>query len=832
MSRHAARIAAAGRHGDVPEALRILRAVPPSQYTYSAAIAACTKAKQWQRGLALFEEVKLQRQWPETVVINTAIGAVAAGGHWPHALALLAGMSTPDIASFTAAMVACSRAGQWTEGLMIWQRMVATKVRCDLPAVLAAIQLHGGAGDWDGAVAVLRCIFGGAGQVVPVEAYNACITACGRSHATEAAAQLLNEMKRQVAVPTQVSFGAALRALAPSGAWEWALGILSDMESHGWPPDAAAFAAAIGCCSRARQWRAALDLLARASGIDGEEHVWNAAIAVCGRVGRWLEALLLLDSLGCRRTTASWNAAITACAEAAEWALALGLVRRMQTSGASTSGKGVTLDVITFNATITACRNDGRWREALQVLEEMHDAGVKPNTSTLTVAVGACEQGGAARTALHLWTHFVRAGVELTGPAYNAALVAAARGNLWAYALDLLREMVDRSVPRTRRSCQALLRACEPAQRFREAAGALGLFHNQLDSHYLDHISDRLERRLLGVVQTFKRGSVADVVGCGPKLALQSTMPLVLTRDLPRPTATPVDLGPLAAAVTAALPGATLWPLGSAVEGLRATGSDVDTTVILPAGPLDGETRPENDERELRHFILRRLRPLLASRACGLEVLDLLLVPRMPILRLCLPCGTRSDLSVENRLGCRKSSLVAAHLATCPALRHVCFLLKVWARRRGVYGQTIGYPSGLAFACLGIFFGQCLEPPIARTLDPAAVPPCAQWDEIPPGASQGQPPDLVPRLIVSAFAFYADDFDWEYEVVSIRRGQRSHRVPSPGCVLSIEDPVQPELDLAAPYMDAARSAALRAEFRCGWELLLAGGWKELFGTAG
>ncbi|CAE8644705.1 unnamed protein product, partial [Polarella glacialis] len=88
----AGRIAAAARRGNLEEALAIFyEANSPSEASCSAAVAACGRARSWQRGLELLEDF-LCAQRPGTVlgpvVHNAGIGAAAAGGAWQHALHL------------------------------------------------------------------------------------------------------------------------------------------------------------------------------------------------------------------------------------------------------------------------------------------------------------------------------------------------------------------------------------------------------------------------------------------------------------------------------------------------------------------------------------------------------------------------------------------------------------------------------------------------------------------------------------------------------------------------------------------------------------------------
>ena len=167
--------------------------------------------------------------------------------------------------------------------------------------------------------------------------------------------------------------------------------------------------------------------------------------------------------------------------------------------------------------------------------------------------------------------------------------------------------------------------------------------------------------------------------------------------------------------------------------------------------------------------------------------------------------------------------------------RHLCFLLKTWARSQGVYGQPNGYPSGLGFTCLGIFLGQCLAAPFVGRIDPAAVPPFAEVGpaRLGPVAARGR----------------------RRRGGALPRGPRRAPVPHRTRVLRGRlrlggggglDPARAPMPArprrgalhrgsraarARPYMDAERSARLREEFRRGRQLLEGGRWDELFAAA-
>eukprot|EP00929_Paragymnodinium_shiwhaense_P087173 TRINITY_DN47453_c0_g1_i1.p1 TRINITY_DN47453_c0_g1~~TRINITY_DN47453_c0_g1_i1.p1 ORF type:complete len:805 (+),score=163.63 TRINITY_DN47453_c0_g1_i1:189-2603(+) len=790
----AARIAAAGREGDARKVLRIFeKAKPKTDHVYSAAIAACGRARNWRAGVAIFEDLQQLDVKRLQSCHNSALSAASAGAQWTWALQLLAAHDSPDQRSYTSALTACTRAQRWKHGLEVLDMMVEGQAATmDLPAAVAAMTCLGLAGDGDGAVNILRTYLTAADKVIKVEAYNACITACCRAEAVAAAQQLLAEVDMHKLEKSRATHFAALQVYELGADWEKALDVLVALQATGEALSASDFTRAIGACGRGLKWQAALQLLASASACGANDAACqNAAITACSRSGQWLAALGLLLEMAALRTTVSWNSAITACAEAAEWQAALGMLGslRMPSSAAGA-------DTISYNATISACSNAGRWQEAIQVFDDMVEGIVAPDPSTLTSLVAACERGGQPEIALTMFERIQEHRVLPTAPAYNAALLAAGRSSAWEPALALLGAMEVADVERGQRTCSAVLRACHRAGRYHEATSALARFRGLLDPGFIEYMSAQLEAWMLDGMDkpaenSFWHGSDAMQLEAEPVAAGRGGIPPPLPAhlpdvpaELPRPAdgvENSVEL--VKAMVRSAIAGADVWPLGSAAEGLRSAGSDIDLTVVLPEDTPDRHVLTNGvfeEQRDVRHRTLRKLRPALAEIP-GLHVTALILEGRMPILRLVLPCGSPADLSVEHRAGCRKSSLVHQHLAASEALRRCCFLLKTWAQHRGVYGQLRGYPSGFAYACLGICAGQRIQPAAASLLRPEDVPPFADGGTkhvsvVPTAAidsSRGCGGDVLGddavRLLWTVFVYYGQMFDWEREMVSITR---------------------------------------------------------------
>ena len=75
------------------------KGVEPDVISYSAAISACVKGKQWERALELLEEMKRTDVQPDVVSYSAVISACEKGGQWERTLALLEEMKRIGIES-------------------------------------------------------------------------------------------------------------------------------------------------------------------------------------------------------------------------------------------------------------------------------------------------------------------------------------------------------------------------------------------------------------------------------------------------------------------------------------------------------------------------------------------------------------------------------------------------------------------------------------------------------------------------------------------------------------------------------------------------------------
>lgn len=206
-------------------------------------------------------------------------------------------------------------------------------------------------------------------------------------------------------------------------------------------------------------------------------------------------------------------------------------------------------------------------------------------------------------------------------------------------------------------------------------------------------------------------------------------------------------------------------PFGSHVNGLSLRGSDLDATCLMP------NSGSEDPGGQSAVYALKWiLRPLL-SRHPSFRIVEQVFAARVPILKLRFENRLEVDLSCHNVKPLRNTGLLHAYVKMSPLVREFILAVKMWAKSNGVCGAAQLKLSTYTFALLALYFLQ---------VDPLVNLPCVPteafaWDGerrpglvIPPWRCDMSLAQLLARFI----CFYAEQFAWGDEVVSVRLGQR------------------------------------------------------------
>lgn len=263
--------------------------------------------------------------------------------------------------------------------------------------------------------------------------------------------------------------------------------------------------------------------------------------------------------------------------------------------------------------------------------------------------------------------------------------------------------------------------------------------------------------------------------------------------------------------------GGKIWnvePFGSYTQGCFDTTSDLDVT-------LNHRTTCKTLTKQLSGTWRDRL-----TENDQFEMIDEVHGAAVPLIRLRFRGELKIDLTVNNLMPLQNSRLLRMYLDSSPSARRLCTFVKHWAKAARVRGS--GNISSYSFVLMVIYFLQvhfeCKLPVVPTKM--AFCHSELRW----------KCPMSFPALLQEFFHFYANEFAWGTEVVSIRTGDRRTRQDK--CYSALQGTHTERLHIEDPY-ELARNLhcvllpeceeRLRGAFRMGCEQLLQGRVCRLFG---
>lgn len=221
-------------------------------------------------------------------------------------------------------------------------------------------------------------------------------------------------------------------------------------------------------------------------------------------------------------------------------------------------------------------------------------------------------------------------------------------------------------------------------------------------------------------------------------------------------------------------------PFGSAVSGFGTKTSDLDIAVCR-APYIDDGTRPAE--------ILKSIR-----QSCYLSKIFKvhygIWKGRIPLLKCWYDSVLQVDMSALNVAAVHNSSLLRSYAEISPDVARFGIAVKLWAKKQNLCGAPDKHLSSYSFVLMAIFFLQakfnlpCLPTSRIETPNRRARPWVAEQS--------------LGSLICRFFEFYANEFRWGEEVVSVRLGRRELSTATGfqelngffNCRLHIEDPLE------------------------------------------
>lgn len=162
-----------------------------------------------------------------------------------------------SVISFSAAIGACEKGGQWLKACHLLEAMLKGKVTPDVIIYNAAISACEKEGEWQQALNLFEAML--QGRVNPdIIVYNATISACEKGGHWQQALNLFRAMPKARATPDSISYNAAISACEKGGQWQQALNLFEEVLRAKGTPTVISHNAAISACHRGHQWQQAL----------------------------------------------------------------------------------------------------------------------------------------------------------------------------------------------------------------------------------------------------------------------------------------------------------------------------------------------------------------------------------------------------------------------------------------------------------------------------------------------------------------------------------------------------------------------------------------------
>ncbi|XAR63142.1 Polynucleotide adenylyltransferase [Bertholletia excelsa] len=269
-------------------------------------------------------------------------------------------------------------------------------------------------------------------------------------------------------------------------------------------------------------------------------------------------------------------------------------------------------------------------------------------------------------------------------------------------------------------------------------------------------------------------------------------------------------------------PEARLYLYGSCANSFGVSKSDIDVCLEIED--------PDVNKSE----VLLKLADILQSD--NLQDVQALVRARVPIVKLKDPAtGISCDICINNVLAVVNTKLLRDYAQIDVRLRQLAFIIKHWAKSRGVNETYQGTLSSYAYVLMCIHFLQQQRPAIlpclqemertySVTIDNVE---CAYFDQVDKLSGFGSHNrESIAQLVWSFFNYWAYCHDYATDVISVRTGSIlrkqakdwTRRIGNDRHLICIEDPFEISHDLGR-VVDKYSIRVLREEFERAAEIM-------------
>ncbi|KAL0428965.1 UNVERIFIED_CONTAM: UTP:RNA uridylyltransferase 1 [Sesamum radiatum] len=254
-------------------------------------------------------------------------------------------------------------------------------------------------------------------------------------------------------------------------------------------------------------------------------------------------------------------------------------------------------------------------------------------------------------------------------------------------------------------------------------------------------------------------------------------------------------------------PEARLHVYGSCANSFGFSKSDIDVCLAMELGNID------------KSEILLKLADILQSD--NLQNVQALTRARVPIVKLKDPVtGISCDICVNNVLAVVNTKLLRDYARIDVRLRQLAFIIKHWAKSRGVNETYQGTLSSYAYVLMCIHFLQQRRPAILPCLQGMEITyftivdnvECAYFDQVEKLQNFGlRNGESIAQLVWAFFHYWAYCHDYANDVISVRTGSTlskrakdwTRRVGNDRHLICIEDPFEVSHDLGRVVTNTA-----------------------------
>ncbi|KAG9142400.1 hypothetical protein Leryth_025424, partial [Lithospermum erythrorhizon] len=213
-------------------------------------------------------------------------------------------------------------------------------------------------------------------------------------------------------------------------------------------------------------------------------------------------------------------------------------------------------------------------------------------------------------------------------------------------------------------------------------------------------------------------------------------------------------------------PEAQLYVYGSCANSFGFSKSDIDICLVIQNMDIN------------KSEVLLKLAETLESN--NLQNVQALIRARVPIVKLMDPdTGISCDICINNMLAVINTKLLHDYARIDGRLRQLAFIVKHWAKKRGVNETYQGTLSSYAYVLMCINFLQQRKPailPCLQGMEPTYSvtvenTECAYFNEVDKlhgfGAGNGE---TISHLVWAFFNYWAYYHDYTNDVISVRTG--------------------------------------------------------------